>query len=257
MTAAASKKVVFLHVMKTGGTTFRGILEAIFQDRFHVCVDPAISAIARDLEQFECVEFHEIRLDNGYTHLHTELVQARRWDLLDNRDIFAIFREPVDHAISLYFYVRDRREKIEPFYQSRGIPFPESLEEFVEVPWHLNNQLAFLTGENQPIGNWEPGHLDIALATEMLERCQIHVGLTERFAEFVHLFQTVTGRAIPGAIESRNRNPNRPRIQALPASLREKIRRLSAPDCELYELARSRFESEIAHCSTPQRFSFY
>ena len=115
-----SNKVVFFHIGKTGGTTFNGVLSSIFGDSFHFCDDPSIEGIARALESFDCLEFHTLLRRGDWVHMHSELAAQHRWELIDGADIFTMFREPVDQAISLYFHMIEFRERVEPTCKVNG-----------------------------------------------------------------------------------------------------------------------------------------
>jgi hypothetical protein len=251
------RKAVFFHVLKTGGMTFRGILSSIYGDAFHVCGDPSIDAIIGALARFDCLEFHTLPYRGDFVHMHAELARRRRWDLLAGCDVFAMFRDPVDQAISQYFYMVEKRDFIEPAYRANGVPFPESLEQYAESPWHFNNQLAFLIGKYQLASKEPLRPQDLAEGKDVLLRLQVHAGLMERYADALHVFETVTSRQIPGRrIENRNQNPRRLPLGAIPAAIKEQIRRQSSLDIELYEFARTLFEKDIAECGLGLPYNF-
>jgi cyclopropane fatty-acyl-phospholipid synthase-like methyltransferase len=252
-----SNKVVFLHIGKTGGTTFNGVLSSIFGDSFHFCDDPSIEGIARALESFDCIEFHTLLRRGDWVHMHGELAAQHRWELIDGADIFTMFREPVDQAISLYFHLIEFRERVEPTCKANGVAFPESLEQFAESPWYFNNQLAFLVGKNQMTSKKLVGPKDLDYAKDILLNLQVHAGLTERYADALHVFETVTGRRIPGrSVECRNQNSKRPSLDAIPFDLKERIRRQSALDIELYEFGRGLLEKDLARCGSAPVYHF-
>jgi hypothetical protein len=56
--ANSGKRTIFFHVLKTGGTTFRGILTSIYGDSFQFCEDTSLEAIQASLAKFDALEFH-------------------------------------------------------------------------------------------------------------------------------------------------------------------------------------------------------
>jgi hypothetical protein len=247
------RKVVFLHLLKTGGMTFRSILLSIYGESFHVCDDPSIDSIADSLARFDCIEFHALPWQGDFVLMHGELAKRRRWDLLKEADIFTMFREPVDQMVSLYFHMIRKRAYVERAYQANNLPFPGSLEEFIESPWFFNNQLAFLTGNYRLATKSELGRQDLAEAKDILSRLQIHVGLTERYSDSVQIFEAVTGRRIGGRrIENRNQNPDRPPLKDIPDCIKKRIADQSALDIELYEFARELFTADLAQSGPAQ-----
>lgn len=252
------RKVLFLHLLKTGGMTFRGILASIYGESFHVCANPSIESITTSLAEFDCLEFHARPWQGDFVLMHGELAARRRWDLLEGADVFAMFREPVDQIVSLYFHIARNRAFVSRSFTANGIPFPESLEEFVESPWQFNNQVAFLTGNYRFATKTDLGRGDLANAKDILLRLRVHAGLTERFAASVHIFETVTGRRIPGGtIENRNLNPIRPSLDDIPGHMKKRIEAASALDIQLYEFARELFAEDLARCGPTPTYSFW
>src|SRR6476661_7077595 len=105
MQAATEPKVVFFHILKTGGMTFRGMLERMYGDRFHVCENPDPAAIQADLTKFAAVEFHTLPWNNDFVHVHRDLIAESRWNMLKGHHNFVMFREPVSQCISQYYDV--------------------------------------------------------------------------------------------------------------------------------------------------------
>jgi hypothetical protein len=251
------RKTVFFHLLKTGGITFRGVLASIYGDAFHVCDNPSIESVAASLEAFDAIEFHALPWNGDFALMHGELVRERRWDLLEGADVFTMFREPVDQVISLYFHTVRKRAYVEAAYAANNIPFPASLEAFTECPWHLNNQLAFLTGNYRFATKTTLSREDVTAAKSILLRLRTHVGLMERYSDSLHIFETVTGRQIHGRrVETRNRNTDRPVLEDIPAHVKARIRERSALDMELYEFARELFAKDLAACGPAPEYIF-
>jgi hypothetical protein len=238
-------KTVFLHVMKTGGTTFRAILVSIYGDGFHICTDSALAPVENALAQYECVELHLRNVaGKGWVHHHSELAAARRWDLLEGRDVFIMFRDPVDQILSHYFSMQRLRAQIEPRMKAIGVAFPETIEDFLDHRAHFNNQTAFVLGRQQQEGSLV-SRRDLDEAIAVLDRLKAHVGLTERFADSLEIFQSVTGRQIP-QYRSHNRTTGRPPLDAISPAVRQRIAEQSELDLELFEYAQRRFSEDLA-----------
>jgi hypothetical protein len=249
-------KTVFFHVPKTGGTTFQAILAAIYGESFCICSDPSIDSIATALTRFKCLEFHLQPADSGWVCLHTELVRQRRWDLIKGRHAFTMLREPVDQALSQYFYLQTIRARVEPILHASGLDFTDSLTEYFRSPTAYNGQLAFLLGRTQRNETLTTRD-DLAKAKEMLVELRMHVGLTERFADAMNVFESVTGERIPDAgIKNQNRNAGRPKVADVPNKIREQIRENSALDIELYEFGRELFLEDLKQCGKTRTYSF-
>ena len=242
-----SRKVVFFHVPHTGGTTFRGILSSIYRDKFHLCEDPSIDALAEDVAGFDCLELHTMPYAgrSGFA-MHAELVRQKRWDLLAGCDVFTMLRHPVDLTVSHYFYLLKNRDLMEPGYRAGGVPFPETLQQYVDFPWHHNYQLVYLSAKYELTPHELPVSKDLEDIKGALRRLRTHFGVMERYSDSLHVFERVTGRRISdGKVEIRNRNASRRPMDGVPDSIREQIRRQSSLDMELYEFARELLEQDI------------
>ncbi len=253
--STAGVKVAFLHINKTGGSTFRRILQSIFEQQFHYCEDPAIASVETALAKFACVEFHTLSYATNWALAHQELVSLRRWDLLEGRHNFTMLRDPVDQFLSLYYHLIKIRERVEPALKAQGLPFPDSIEMMLGHPACFNDQLAYLVGKRRDRESWVTRD-DLELAKEMLLRLKMHVGLMEQFSDSMHVFEAVTGLKIPAAtIVCENRNPNRPPLEMMPVDVLERIREGNALEYELYEFGRELLAQDLARFGLAPAYS--
>jgi len=252
----ASGKIVFLHVAKTGGSTFRRIVSDLYGASFHICQDRTIEGIEATLAKFNAVEFHGITTTTEWFRPFGEIVRLGRWDLLEGAEVFTMLRDPVDRYISNYHYMLSHREFTEAAMAKHGFKFPESLEEMMSLPNSYNIQIEFLLGKRAQ-DSIPVNREDLEALKKMLLRLKAHVGLTERYAESVHIFETVTGRRVPGnLIRNVNRTPNRPPLEAIPAEVRNLIRERSALEQELYDFGRELFLADLERCGPVKAFRF-
>ncbi len=241
--------------MKTGGTTFRHILSSIYGNQFHVCKDSNLDSVERDLASFDCVELHLSNSPRGWVSHHAELAEQRRWDLLEGRHVFTMFRNPVDQILSNYFSMQRLRAQIEPRMAAIGVKFPENIEQYLDHKANFNNQTAFVLGKVQKPGECVDRY-DLDDALVVLDRLQVHIGLTERFAESLAVFESITGRKIAD-YESQNKTHGRPALHDISPAIRERIADQSRLDMELYGYAQSRFNEDVraVRCTDPSVFS--
>ena len=252
-----ARKAVFFHIMKTGGMTFRRILSSIYGESFHVVDNPEIEAVGKSLKTFDCIEFHTLPFKGDFVHMHSKLASKGRWDVMQGADIFTMFRDPVDQVVSQFFYMQQERALIEPAYKVNGIPFPQTIDQYLDNPIHLNNQLAFLVGKYRLTPGNDVTTEDLDAAREMIVKLNIHPGLTERFAESLHIFETITGRRVPGGkIYNQNQNPDRLPLEAISAKTKDRIRALSFFDNQLYAFARDIFMKDVALCGKTRQYTF-
>jgi hypothetical protein len=256
MTAMEKTKAIFFHIPKTGGMTFRELLRRIFGPSFHVCKNPAIADVEDKLKQFACLEFHTVPYNGDFMHAHREIVQQARWDLLLDAHLFIMFREPVGHLISQYYDMQRKRDFIAPLYKKYRA-FPETLEEFLIIPQNYNTQVAFVLGEYPFAMNRAPDRRDLETAKGLLTTLKMNIGLTERYGESVHIFETVSGRRLPERkIKIHNRNLQRPSLDAIDSEIIRQIRERSMLDSALYDCALELFERQLQACGPSSSLVF-
>ena len=159
--------------------------------------------------------------------------------------------------MSQFYYLHRKRDLIEPAYKINGMAFPETMDQYLDNPVHLNNQLAFLVGKYRMKPGNDVTSEDLDSAKEMRIRLNVHPGLTERFSESVHIFETITGRRVPnGEILNLNRNPDRLPLQAISSRTKDRIRELSGLDNALYSFARDLFMRDVAQCGRTRQYTF-
>lgn len=253
------RKIVFVHIPKTGGTTFRGILQDVYGKSFRYCTNPSIAAIRDDLESFDCVELHFAESGARYECIlaNSEVIAQQAWSIFGDAEIFLMLRDPVDQSISQFFHNLRNRELIAPMYRAAGAKFPECVEDLLADSRHFNQQLRFLCdklSEAKSTISLE----DLAKAKKWLVESKIHVGLTERFGDSLHIFESVTGHRIPrGIVELRNKSLNRPPPSALSPATVEKIRSESELDNQLYAFGKQLFEAELARFGPAPNYDFH
>lgn len=249
-------QVAFIHITKTGGSTFRDILQKLYGSSFHFCVDPNIASLESVLSRFQAVELHRVTSITKNFFVHQQLVEQKRWDLLAGIPVFAMFRDPVAHYLSYYNYAAQRRDIVEPILNAQGLKFPESLAEFMTWDHTYNQQMAsFLGKSDAAVPSFSRTDLDAA--KEMLIELRVRVGLTERFGESMHIFETVTGLQIPGRrIRNKNRSAASTVREPLAADVADTIRQRCALDQELYDFSKQLFLRDLELCGPVPEYSF-
>jgi hypothetical protein len=176
--------LIFLHHLKTGGTTLRGIIGRQYPpEAIHSTAGRA--STAAELKGLRRLDADVVRVVQGHLPfgVHAFLPRPGRY--------VTLLRNPVERIASLYHHVLEEPDR-EIHAQSRG--HLGSLEEFVESGVLLevdNGQTRRLSGENPRYGE---------CTTEMLHAAQRHlrerflaVGTTERFDESLVLFRRLFG----------------------------------------------------------------
>ncbi len=221
----ATELIVSIHVPKTGGETFRDILEALTEG--HLQRDYGDRPLApMTIRQRIRLATARPQLEPGTRAVHGHFIATKYWRRYPEARYMAWFREPIERLASHYHYWKRKPDRKNPTCR-KLIEEDLSLSGFAGLPEMRDVQARFL-GEVPP------------------ERLAF-VGITERYGESIDLFRRAFYPAMPSTAEHVNANPERDgeRYQLDPA-VRGEIERLNAADTKLYEAALVRFETLLA-----------
>jgi hypothetical protein len=244
----SQRPVLFVHIPKTGGTTLRSVLQETYGDGYHYCQDPRLDRIKADIERYKCLQIHPAVFEGRSVWPHRELFEERNWPLLKRCDFFVIFRNPTDQAISLYLYVMQHFANLPPAQlAAAGMPIPKTFDEYFAGPDALNMQLAFLLGKSQLATGARLTEKDLEVGKRLLSELDVKVGILERFAESLSLFEAFTSRRVPSRrIEVLNKMVDPSRLAEIDDEARAFIRAGNSLDEQLYQHALGLFDEQLA-----------
>lgn len=225
--------IVFTHVPKTSGTSFRkSLIEPNFAPEEIFRYGGARDFVAR------CEPSHSFAWGHMPSGAH----------LLTRREVAYVtfLRDPVDRAVSYYYFVRDS--------DPRAYKHPErdradalSLTEFYEQPRYRNWQTRFLAG--LPYHYAYPRLSSPRFDQAMLRHAAANLrdryacfGVQERFADSLALFQRRFEWRRRDQVSRHKATGKRPELADLDASTRGALREANSLDQSLYELAVELFE---------------
>lgn len=219
----------FIHVPKTAGTTMLRIIEDRYpagsvESLYLAPPEEAAARIAKIGPQVRIVAGH---VDYSYSANFPGPFRA-----------FAMLREPVDRAISLFYFVKG--EPSHPSHQA-VLDGKISIEEMSREQGGM--QARFIAGfsTTEPV---DDATLLAQAKTHLVEKIAVF-GLTERFDETLLLLTKALGWPLRGYAR-KNVTKKRPSKEATDPALLAAIREASAVDVALYEFAREIFEERIA-----------
>ena len=248
-------KVVFLHCVKTGGTTFSRVLQRLYGDSYTFFDEEAVDAFAKTLAAYDCMEVHTRLRGDQLVWGTKNIMKESNWGLLSGAKVFVMFRDPVECYISNFYQAKKFAKTLEGA-AARAWSCPETLDGFMVDPKYNNLQLKFLLGV-------EPGDdrvltdADLGDAKRLISTVGINVGILERYSESLNLFEQVTGSRIPlGVVVVRNKNRVPQAQRVVDEATRRRIRDLNALDQGLYDFAKSVFAEQISACGSCPRYRY-
>jgi hypothetical protein len=227
------RKLIFLHIPKTAGTTLRTIINWQYPPR--TTLIGSGFELRNKLRNLPEQRRRKIRVLQG--HMPFGLHEY----LSGPVDYITILRDPVDRVLSTYCFILTR--PMHPLYEEVA-SMNMSLREFVNserFPQVSNQQTRVISGGLRD--NFSAQALEAAKSN--LSTHFSAVGFTERFDESLVLFKRLLGwRNI--YYYKRNVTRDRPRRCEIPNSTIRLIEKNNILDMELYEFATQRFNEALS-----------
>ena len=242
------KRVVFLHLQKTAGTSIVNVARQFYGNKNIVSHGDYLLAINKlngsndkDLKQNQ-IKFEEIPFISG----HFGYGFAKQF--MANRYSFIFLRDPVERLLSFYYYSRTRDpNKFEHYAKAQQL----SLDDFLELRFtdpsimshvwnHQVSQLAVGWGGGSDSGLSDNDLLEMAI--KHLDDFS-YVGFTETYERDQANILKAIGITIPVGNQKSNANPGRPMFDGLPQSSKDLLLELTVLDRQLYETAWAKYNS--------------
>lgn len=235
--------LIFLHILKTGGSTLQAILQKQYSEWIlaneneNVLNKETIKEllIKKNVEGVKCLFGH---FPYG---VHEQFLKPYQY--------ITFLREPVDRVISLYFYIKNT--KGHSMYNSLQ---EVSLEEFIakEEYKHLvyNHQTGYLSGECSLITGYK-NKPNLSLAIKNITEDFNVVGIMEMYEESIYLMkQNLNWSDDVFNYSKQNVNKKKPLREKIPREIISKIEELNLLDIKLYNYSKELLKESI-HKLTP------
>ncbi|MFM7149029.1 MAG: hypothetical protein ACKO23_04225, partial [Gemmataceae bacterium] len=227
----------FLHIPKTAGCSINQFLINRFPAGQFCLIHPKAKQDPRDLLPREPVALYS-------GHANYDFRQFLPPDI----QIFTVLRDPVERALSAYyFYRRSTLEALKTFAPGMIPILSMSLGEFVTanpiygLKVFGNIQVSYFSRPFMHPFKQRPWIVaeDLALAKANLARC--FVGLTEQLDDSLATLSREFGWPIPDVAPSQNVTQKRPKLMDLDAETRNWLEENTALDRELYDFGKQLF----------------
>lgn len=207
--------VISVHIPKCAGTSFRHILQGLYEERLWLNYGTAFIRSQAAVEQ----------IPRGTECIHGHFFADTFDDIFPDRQLITWLRHPVERVVSNYHHFL-RSPDLRDDCCRTLLDQKLTLREFAELDWMRNMAARYLNGV--PLDDFA------------------FVGVAERFLESLHLFGRIVGWPAPLGVPRDNINPARltERYEISPAD-HDHILALNPIDLRLYQDALTRLEEEL------------
>jgi len=225
--------IIFLHLPKSGGTTFNDIINQQRQYYPDLCMLGTCNNNGFYLHLDELSTEEQKRIEILFGHIffgiHKQLPQP-------NFTYITFLRHPIERIISSYYFHRE-------FPNTKDLFQSMTLYDYVTNPdWNYNLWLSTANLQTRMLaGKIEE---DLETARNNLIRYFSVVGITERYDDSLKVCQKKLGWEI-NAYEKRHVVPNRPTLEEIPDEIIEIIKSKNEKDLVLYQFANKLLDKQI------------
>ena len=232
------KNLIFIHIPKNGGNTFKRILEKNFDERTIFSVE-VINHVTDNLNEFVDLpeeKKEEIRLLRGHIRfgLHEHFNQETEY--------VTFLRNPLERVLSFYNFVLERKNH-RLYHEIHKMSFAEFVQNIKDDDVH-NAQIRYLSGMNTD----ESTMLNQALKN--IDRYFPVVGIMEQFDKSLILLKKHYHWRWPTyRILNKSNVKNKSKI-TIDNETKNLIEELNAGDYELYKLMNERLNDQFKNANS-------
>lgn len=233
-----SQQIIFLHILKCGGTSLRHMLLEQFGYHQIATVPVGLSPTPREYPYMRDIDplIYQQTITPEMVNQYSVVMGHYDWRIVDRlpeRKVITMFRHPVGQLYSLFRYMKRIPKLIEMHPEMQSMSFREWLESDYSKPY-LNTQTRYLSGHGVE-------SLNTALVNLRDER--LNFGLVECFPDSVRLFN----QAFNWSLVERHENTDRHHLvpPMLGRADYDLAKELQAYDMALYRAACELFGERV------------
>lgn len=221
--------LIFLHIMKAGGTTLNGIINQQYPRNSIFRINGINSR--NDIQMLPKGRREKIKLIRGH------FAFGLHYFIDCPATYFTMMRDPIERFVSLYYYIqRDPQRKVE------GL----SLEDFIvsRSQQEGNIQTKMLCGLT-PTREGRSKENVLEIAKDNLDKHFSSVGILERFEESLVLFRKKFDWNFPLYLQQNKTTRKNKEAKDLSKEFLMILEESNAMDIELYKYASQKFQEEV------------
>ncbi|MCF6306990.1 MAG: sulfotransferase family protein [Flavobacteriaceae bacterium] len=228
---------VFIHIPKTGGSTFIGALKDATK-----LSSSEMKVATHKINNVGNVQVKHVDFSTKERFFKGTEIFKNHYNPDKNKKHFMLVRNPIDRVISefnfQYYILNGKEGNPNAAIISRMKPRPTSIDEYIEFKETQNYQIKFLLGK--PLGYKGKIILnDLDLINNKIEELPIYCGVTDEYSSFLKTFEIESGIKLSKKIVVRKKTPFM--FQSIVSEkTKKRIRELNSLDYKLYELAKSK-----------------
>lgn len=219
-------KIIFIHPLKTGGTSLRYML---LKEYGAAQIYPVPIGDAKEDVPYPALPkvnplFWQLTVNEAMVKDFAVVMGHFGWHIttrLPERQIITMLRHPVRQIVSLYNFMAQSPNFTQLHPMLREMGFEAWVQSEMARPY-LNNQTTYLSGHNK---------CNLAVALKNLEDGRLSFGILEHFAESIARWNTKFGWSM--VVEHQNKSEGKP----ISADALQMVEGLQYDDMVLYEAA--------------------
>lgn len=250
-----SQPLLFLHILKTGGTSFWHYVDMGFNN------DAAITGLSQEEDAQRQIERVKALTPEERDHIKVVFghMAGMLKDLFPNGAFITIVRAPFERAISQYFYERKEAQALGLKKSERPLPSEVSADELWDtiLKWGTNKNGGNFNLQTRTIAHFldqDPSKVAIDQVPELVDQFEF-MGIQENFSFSIFLLHELYGLPLlPVRLINAGMNGRR---QYFPKWFVDEVNRLSRLDSRLYSLAHQRFDERASEVlgNSPDKFA--
>lgn len=246
------KRNLFIHIPKTGGSTFVGLLKESVKTTLEQNNTPTHIIDKIGNTEIRHVDFK--RIDRPFKS--PEIFEIRNREKLSAQfNFFMMVRHPVDRLVSefnfQYHILNGKNGNINAAILSRLKNNPKNLHDYIVNRETQNYQCKFLLGKKIADSNQITDD-EFSLIIEAIKQLPINTGTTDEYNSFLYKFENISGIKLKKDVVVRKQTPNQFKYK-IDRNLSEKIIELNSYDFQLYRFAK---ELNMKNNLGAQQFNF-